>query len=178
MYGGAIYAKDGTATIINCTFTHNGAGYERGNFGGALYDGTAINCTFANNHACNGGAMAYSTAINCTFKNNLAIDTAHLQSQTKGGAMYSGTAINCTFRDNDADYGQDVYGTSITFDNMNNAILYNGDKLSFKGIPNNKVSVKVYKRGQLIVEDTFNNVDGLDNKSSCGNLCFKLQCRR
>lgn len=160
VYGGAIYAKDATATIINCTFTHNEAGDEGGNFGGALYYGTAINCTFTYNYAYNGGAMAYSTAINCTFENNRAIDKVHPQSHTKGGAMCYGTAINCTFRDNDADYGQDVYGTSITFDNMNNAILYNGDKLSFKGIPNNKVSVKVYKRGQLIVEDTFKNMDG------------------
>lgn len=160
LYGGAIYAKDGPATIINCTFTYNEAGNEGGNFGGALYYGTAINCTFAHNHAYNGGAMAHSTAINCTFENNRAIDKAHPQSQTKGGAMFSGTAINCTFRGNDADFGQDVYETSIAFDNMNNALLDNGDKLSFKGIPNNKVSVKVYKRGQLIVEDIFNNLDG------------------
>ena len=43
-YGGAVYCE-GSFTAINCTFISN-----KGYFGGAMYDGVAINCTFTGNN--------------------------------------------------------------------------------------------------------------------------------
>ena len=91
-YGGAIYQ----ANAYNCTFTNN-TGYTGGgnNSGGAIYNGNAYNCTFIHNYAgYYGGAIRNGNAYNCTFTNN---NTAQI-----GGAIYNGSAYNCIFLSNEA----------------------------------------------------------------------------
>ena len=108
----------GACTAINCYFGNNVAGSE--SCGGAMYEGTAINCTFKNNKACNGGAMYEGTAINCTFIENKA-DSYVVYNDCEGGAIYKGTAINCTFTDNfSGSYGGAaayITATNCTFTN-------------------------------------------------------------
>lgn len=75
--GAGVWAKEGSITLINCTFINNKAtGY-----GGAFYSlqsgNTIINCIFENNVAAqSGGAVNIdkngNTLINNTFKNNVA----------------------------------------------------------------------------------------------------------
>ena len=99
--GAAIYG----GTAINCTFENNHATGGEGN-GGAMAYGTAINCTFIENQGYGGGAIAYGTAINCTFYNNNA---GH------AGAMYRSDATNCVFVANHVEYeGGAMFGGTAT----------------------------------------------------------------
>ena len=95
--GGAM--RDGSA--VNCTFTNNTAQY-----GGAMWDVSAANCTFTGNTATYGGAMYTGSAVNCTFTNNT--------STKNGGAMATGYAENSIFKDNYLTNGKnnDLYVTS------------------------------------------------------------------
>ena len=108
MSGGGVNVEEGgSCTAIGCTFENNTA-----RWGGAMYGGDAINCTFTSNYADNegsyGGAMYGGTAINCVFIGNKVI---HWQTGGYGGAMYEGTAINCVFINNTADnYGGAMCG--------------------------------------------------------------------
>ena len=91
-FGGAIC----NGNAYNCTFTNN-TGYNGGvnTSGGGIYNGNAYNCTFIHNNArYYGGAICNGNAYNCTFTNN---NTAQL-----GGAIYNGTAYNCIFLNNSA----------------------------------------------------------------------------
>ncbi len=92
-YGGAIYG----GTAINCTFDSNNA-YN----GGAIYGGTAINCTFNWNSANAGGATYDTFAMNCKFNNNIA--------EMEGGAMQNKKATNCVFIGN---YAKEHHGGAI-----------------------------------------------------------------
>ena len=94
-FGGAIC----NGNAYNCTFTNN-TGYNGGvnTSGGGIYNGNAYNCTFIHNNArYYGGAICNGNAYNCTFTNN---NTAQL-----GGAIYNGTAYNCIFLNNSAYIG-------------------------------------------------------------------------
>ena len=91
-FGGAIC----NGNAYNCTFTNN-TGYNGGvnTSGGGIYNGNAYNCTFIHNNArYYGGAICNGNAYNCTFTND---NTAQL-----GGAIYNGTAYNCIFLNNSA----------------------------------------------------------------------------
>ena len=70
-YGGAIYNDEGKITITNTEFTQNTAKY-----GGAIYNGTAMNSTFINNSAQNGQAIHGGSAIFCLFENNTCYNTS------------------------------------------------------------------------------------------------------
>ena len=96
--GGAIC---GAATAISCAFENN----KVGNLGGAMYEGTAINCYFQSNQAYAGGAMYRGTAINCNFDRNTVMHYGDLDEvvNCQGGAMFYGNAINCTFTNNKAE---------------------------------------------------------------------------
>ena len=94
-FGGAIC----NGNAYNCTFTNN-TGYNGGvnTSGGGIYNGNAYNCTFIHNNAgYYGGAICNGNAYNCTFTND---NTAQL-----GGAIYNGTAYNCIFLNNSAYIG-------------------------------------------------------------------------
>ncbi len=78
-FGGGMINYYSKPTILNCTFSNNGAS----NGGGGIYyidsfsEGSVINnCTFSNNYNTfgNGGAIycSYATLINCKFFNNIA----------------------------------------------------------------------------------------------------------
>ena len=61
----------GSATFHDIIFVNgNATGKYQDGCGGAIYNGTAINCTFSNNTADYGGAIYKSIAINCTFTSN------------------------------------------------------------------------------------------------------------
>ena len=95
--GGAIY----NATAVNCTFMGNEAIGE----GGAIYIGSAIDSEFIGNKASSGGAIIYGNATNCIFESNNA---------GSGGAIRNGNATDCTFSENSASYGGAIsYGNAI-----------------------------------------------------------------
>ncbi len=105
----------GTAgcAATHCTFSENESRTTSamssviGGYGGAMYYGSATNCTFTGNVAAplvmerdlsggnggNGGAVAKVTATNCVFSGNTAFC---------GGAAFEGAAANCTFFGNTA----------------------------------------------------------------------------
>ena len=82
-FGGAIC----NGNAYNCTFTNN----NTAQLGGAIYNGTAYNCIFLNNSAYIGGAISEGNAYNCTFTGQLA---------SHGGVICNGNAYNCTFTNN------------------------------------------------------------------------------
>ena len=103
--GGAIYISGTDPIIANCNFVNcsakNGGAI---NFNG---NGTVIDSNFTNNHATFGGAMSNGTAINCTFNYN--------QANERGGAMMDGAAINCSFNYNQAYGGGAIYLSGDTY---------------------------------------------------------------
>ena len=108
-YGGAIYCRGGSPTIVDCTMCENTA-YK---IGGAMYNElagpTVTDCRFLSNSAESGGAVANASGepilTNCTFGANSA--------QTRGGAIYSSlasdTLLNCAFVGNSAENGGAVF---------------------------------------------------------------------
>ncbi|MBR6994167.1 MAG: right-handed parallel beta-helix repeat-containing protein [Methanobrevibacter sp.] len=75
--GAGVWAKEGSITLINCTFINNKATGYGGAFYSPLSGNTIINCIFENNTAAqSGGALNINnnenTLINNTFKNNVA----------------------------------------------------------------------------------------------------------
>ena len=118
-YGGAIYQ----ANAYNCTFTNN-TGFNGGvnNSGGAIYKGNAYNCRFINNNAgYYGGAISEGNAYNCTFKYNLG---------SHGGAILNGNAYNCIFTNNTGyDGGALRYGNAYNCTFTKNSAEHNGGAL-------------------------------------------------
>lgn len=108
--------------------------------GGAMFGGTAINCTFINNEAEEGGAICGSSsdvaanAIDCKFYNNKATFYGGAirdcmatncefdnNSAELGGAMSYGTAEKCNFTNNKAvDFGGAMHGSAINCTFINN----------------------------------------------------------
>jgi predicted outer membrane repeat protein len=92
------------------------------NYGGAIYNGTAVNCAFDSNYAeASGGAISIGSAVNSTFNHNSA--------RNNGGAIYEGNATNCIFSLNSAlaggvagvDAGNALYGGYA------DSCIFNGD---------------------------------------------------
>ena len=83
------YIDNTTVKLNNILFANGNADY-----GGAIYNGSAVNCLFINNTAQDGGAIYYGSALVCDFINNSA--------SRDGGAIYSGGAVNCSFVNNSA----------------------------------------------------------------------------
>lgn len=114
--GGAIDARNqNNVTAVNCVFCNNRAG----NYGGATYDCSAVNCIFYDNTANLGGAMCYGSAVNCTLNNNSA---------WRGGAKGFGSAVDCTFNNNSAD---DMGGAVWGGDQVN--CVFNNNKATNTG---------------------------------------------
>jgi predicted outer membrane repeat protein len=132
--GGAIYCPG--ARVTNCTFFRNAAGY----FGGAVGSSTAalVNCVFAGNRAKNGGAVSSAgTIINCTFTAN--------QAEEVGGAIGSGTAklTNCVVWGNSAPTGPEIFADSLV--------------ASHNDIKGGRGAVYIREGGAIAWED--NNID-------------------
>jgi len=131
-FGGGVYIRGGSPTLINCTFNNNWAGIHisdcnvtlanctfSGNKGGENAGGVRIhgsnavlmNCTLTNNSSNElGGGMliGHSNAIltNCMFMDN--------SSAFIGGGFLSthesnSTLVNCTFSGNSASHGGGMY---------------------------------------------------------------------
>ena len=161
--GGGVY---GDVNAVNCLF-YNNVG-DMGEGGGAMYGGTARNCTFEYNDASNGGAMYEGTVINCTFISNVV----H-RSDGKGGAVYDTNALNCTFIKNTAlnnggaMYGGNAYNCIF----INNTAYKNGGAI-FEGnvtnstFINNRAQVDggaVYGSNKNIFDCTFINCSAGNN---------------
>ena len=154
---GAMY--DGSA--VNCTFTNNTAT----NNGGAKTGGSAVNCTFTNNTATRmGGAIYGGSAVNCTFTNNTATND--------GGAMYSGSAVNCTFTNNTADYGGAMYSgsaeNSIFKDNHltngeNNDIYFTSTNNCIFVSPTSTTAKSVDYSQEIVIEAANDIPDSIEN---------------
>jgi hypothetical protein len=114
--GGGMYNGNSSPTVANCTFSHNSAYLNSGDFlggaGGGMYNSSSspvvTDCIFSGNSAfLHGGGMAnfYASSpavTNCTFWGN----DAQLMA---GGAIVnydsSPMVTNCTFSDNSAAWG-------------------------------------------------------------------------
>lgn len=111
-YGGAVFAKDSTLTVIDSTFSDNAA-IE----GGAIWSDCDVldvsRCTFSNNMSgSSGGAIATlgtARVSNSTFYSNVSYD------EYGGGIANRGvlTVTNCTFF-----YNEGIHGGAIF--NLNN----------------------------------------------------------
>ena len=156
--GGAVYNYnyDYFINVVDSTFKNNNAG----NFGGALFECFARNCTFINNSAIGqdceydeynyyysggyGGAICDGLAINCTFINNSALSIKDWKNDDLygyGGAVYINSSdlpengwefINCTFNNNFAKKGN---GGAIWSNNSLSLIgcTFNANRASVDG---------------------------------------------
>jgi hypothetical protein len=155
--GGGVMCLDSTAEVRNCIFYQNTA-----HSGGAMYLGTAYDCTFNENVALvsggalyksnandcifnentspAGGAMDSGTARNCEFNKN-SVSATTFNVNPKGGGLYFGDSIDCQFNGNRAYLGAGQYGGTAlrcTFKN-NSAVsgggMYRGDakECTFEG---------------------------------------------
>lgn len=111
--GGGMRNAFCSASLINCTFNDNYAGWS-GGLGNYYSNSTIMNCTFSGNSAeTNGGGMNNSEShivqANCIYSGNLAL---------QGGGYFNGnnnTSIltNCTFSKNISSYGGGIYYKSM-----------------------------------------------------------------
>ena len=101
-YGGGMFIKSGSPTVLNCTLIGNAAAQGGGL---VIYSGSPtnlINCTISNNAATHAGGMLNgginTTLTNCSFIRNFAA--------TSGGGTICTYAIltGCTFIRNSAGY--------------------------------------------------------------------------
>jgi hypothetical protein len=151
--GGAIL-NEGTLTAIGCTFTGNLApannGGAIGNFGG---NATILQCTFSGNSAGYGGAI-YSnggplTVAQCTISNNIAIATGGGILSAANGML---TLTNDIIAGNSAPVGPDILnggsatrsGANVIGNNSSVSTLFppglpdaNGDYVGAPGSPLN-----------------------------------------
>ena len=160
-YGGGMYNKESSPTLINCTFIENSARYSGGGMDNDRGWPMLIKCTFSQNFSNWGGGLANGdgrpTLIDSTFVENV--------SSYKGGAManYDGSPPmnNCTFINNRAVLGGAIYGadcvplpTNCTF--MGNTaekggVVYNND--SSIGLTNCTLSGNSATEGGVIYDD-------------------------
>ena len=113
VWGGAISAKYGLASIDNCRFIENTADSDGGAFFTKLGTITLTNSYFAKNTAPYGGALyvkdGEAKVMGCKFTQNSAT--------TKGGAVFSKiltiTSDNCNYISNVAPKGANVYGAFL-----------------------------------------------------------------
>ena len=113
-YGGAIY----NVNAKNCSFIDNSVSV---NAGGAIYNGNAVNCSFTNNHAISaGGAIFRGSAVNSRFEGNYV--------NKNGGAVCDIDVINCSFTNNSAkvDGGAIYNGNAWKCSFFSNSASYGG----------------------------------------------------
>jgi predicted outer membrane repeat protein len=121
-YGGGMYSRNSSPTLIGCTFTINNA-YQGGGMLNDLYsNSTLTDCTFENNTADYGAGMynygENHTLTNCSFTNNNA---------GQGGGMYNNnsnpTLSYCTFTGNTAGNGGGIYSDDTYYPTLMNCTL-------------------------------------------------------
>lgn len=180
------YAQNGGAitgnsySVIDCKFISNKAD----NFGGAIFNGYANNCTFEGNTAMNGGAIYNGSAEKCNFKSNEAsfggaiYDTYAVYCEftsnyalVSSGAMEGGSAYNCTFNRNSAlKYGAASNANLIKcYFNYNNASTFGG-AIGGGCFANNCSFVNNYavNEGGAVYASYVNNSEFWDNHANHG----------
>ncbi|MBN1844671.1 MAG: right-handed parallel beta-helix repeat-containing protein [Sedimentisphaerales bacterium] len=119
-YCGCGMYNEGTATVVNCTFSDNSGSLYTHSAGGGMSDrgtsSTVINCIFKGNSAGFGGGMFNQnsisvTVINCTFSGNAAtLDGS-------GGGIYNRDCnpviSNCIIWGNIGEQIYNYYGTAV-----------------------------------------------------------------
>ena len=137
VYGDGIYHYDPYA---HYSFQHNG-------WGGAVCDVNVTSSSFINNTASNkGGAMYGGSAVNCSFSNNRVRGFEKYDYASRlnvfvgyGGAVYGSNILDCIFVENSAVQGGAVVGGNVvnsTFMSNNasdgGAIFIESEEFSFK----------------------------------------------
>jgi hypothetical protein len=125
-HGGGVWCESATAVLTNCVLTGNSAGYQ----GGGAYMGTLNNCVLTGNSALRrGGGMFSATLNNCTVIGNSSADTgggaydgrlnnctlAGNSAVSSGGGASSGTLSNCIVYYNQAPFGKNCSGGSLSY---------------------------------------------------------------
>ena len=125
-HGGGVWCESATAVLTNCVLTGNTAGYQ----GGGAYMGTLNNCVLTDNSAVHrGGGMFAATLNNCTLTGNSSADMgggacegrlnnctlAGNSAVSSGGGAYSGTLNNCILYYNQAPFGKNYSGGSLSY---------------------------------------------------------------
>ena len=127
LYGGGIYCRESSPTIMNCVITGNNSTEN----GGGIYcsknsSPTITNCLISGNYGSHGGGLAteYSAPLitNCTISGNAADD--------EGGGIYFSsdpypTITNCVITGNTADRGGGISCYSTDPDITNCTIMKN-----------------------------------------------------
>ena len=160
-FGGGVYIRGTSPTLMNCTFNNNWAGMDisdcnvtlanctfSGNKGGENAGGVRIhgsnavlmNCTLTNNSSNElGGGMliGHSNAIltNCMFMDN--------SSAFIGGGFLSthesnSTLVNCTFAGNSASHGGGMYNRYGSITSLTNCTFAHNFALQGAGLYNDK----------------------------------------
>ena len=149
IYGGGMYNDKGSPTIINCTFSWNGAAGSSDCAGGGMFNNqsspTLIGCTFSHNAASwpGGGGisnlLSSPTLINCVFVGNKSGG----QDGGEAGAIdnwedSSPTLINCVFIGNYAEgLAGAIYSGGNYVDTVSSPTLINctfvGNSAGYRG---------------------------------------------
>ncbi|VGO12202.1 hypothetical protein PDESU_00753 [Pontiella desulfatans] len=88
--GGGVKCSSSIPLVSNCVISGNTAVH----WGGGMYHGTAVDCSFHDNSTTHGGGMMNGVASNCVFEGNSAV--------FYGGAMHNVKAYNCVVSGNSA----------------------------------------------------------------------------
>ena len=135
-FGGGMYNRGGSPTLINCIFQGNG-----GTYGGAFSclensNPVLINCNLESNTSPNSGGGTFSSAssftlINCSIQNN--------QAPNGGGIFNEGGSnpllINCTLKGNVATTnGGAIFSQGERSPTVTNSVIWNnGSNKTFSG---------------------------------------------
>ncbi len=118
--GGGMLIRNGSPTVVRCTFVDNGASLQ----GGALFiwgtitDPEIVSCSFIDNHAHEGGAVGIDLGgprlVNCTLQGNRATGD--------GGGVFAmdstASLFHCTMTGNAAAGGGAAAGVGLVFNSV------------------------------------------------------------
>jgi predicted outer membrane repeat protein len=164
--GAALYLKNATTHVINCTFyrgdVDNGAGGAIESVGPIQTTLTLQNSRFLGNHALGDGGAIYTNFVhadiaNCIFSGN--------SSDNEGGAIKSVgdtqslRVVNCTFSRNTAgDNAGGIYVSGGLDVELHNSILWGNTGGLPNTLPNQQISVNTGSGSTLTA--SFNTIQG------------------
>ena len=144
--GGAVCVSNSSSIAVNCSFMGNTA-----RKGGAIYGGSAVNCSFVNNYGFWwAGAIYGGSAVNCSFVSNSA--------RLYGGAIYGGSVVNCSFVNNSAASGGAMYesGSAVNCSFVNNSANDGGALVGVSAVNCSFVGNSARNGGAMVDGSAFN----------------------